>query len=374
MKLNKLIVLILIFLLFSNSLAFASEKVHVVQAKETLYSIAKKYGIKAEELAKANKIKLSDPLKVGQKLTIPGHTGTTTKTTTSTKPPTSTSTPKADPIQIMIDGKRQSFAKEAIIKNGRVLVPMRGIFENLGLQVKWDSKNKSITAKSTDTTIFFNVGGVTATINGVSVKLDQRAEIIDGSTMVPIRFISESIGAHVSWESKKRIIYIRYRTLSNDEKIIRDFEKNNWILVEKWLLAGADPNLKSNNESLLEKTIKRNQLEMAKMLIRYSADVKGETASGMPYILLAVDYRNYDMVELLLKSGADPNQTFTYETYTRTPLDSAVQEIRELGSKPDIKLVQLLLEYGAKPTDQTKKWAEYYGNEEIIQLLEKASN
>lgn len=120
--------------------------------------------------------------------------------------------PAVKDVSVYINGKKQTFHQNAYIKNGTTLVPMRGIFESLGASVHWDKTTKKGTGKKGNTTISLHVGNKKAYIseNGVtkSVVLSHPAEIKNGSTMVPLRFISESLGATVVWDQKNNAVKI----------------------------------------------------------------------------------------------------------------------------------------------------------------------
>jgi hypothetical protein len=78
-------------------------------------------------------------------------------------------------------------------------VPLRGIFESLGAQVNWDASTRTITATKGDTDVQLGIGDHRATVNGRAVYLDAPAMILGGSTMVPLRFVGEALGADVKW-------------------------------------------------------------------------------------------------------------------------------------------------------------------------------
>ncbi|WP_420178341.1 copper amine oxidase N-terminal domain-containing protein [Ornithinibacillus scapharcae] len=127
-------------------------------------------------------------------------------------PPKVDYTPLVEPIDIYINGAWQYYDPSAYIKNGTTLVPMRAIFEELGATVNYDSKNKKITAIKDGKKIVFSIGNKKAYVNdkGVtsSISLGYPAEIKNGSTMVPIRFISEALGARVNWDGLTNTIEI----------------------------------------------------------------------------------------------------------------------------------------------------------------------
>lgn len=112
------------------------------------------------------------------------------------------------PINIYIDGIQKVYDVDAKVVNGSTLVPMRGIFEDLDAQISWDGNTKTVTAISGETTIKLTINSDYAYINGKQVKLTQKAQIIDGRTMVPLRFVSESLGATVNWDGTTNSIFI----------------------------------------------------------------------------------------------------------------------------------------------------------------------
>lgn len=111
-------------------------------------------------------------------------------------------------IGVFIGGKQQTYKQPPVNRKGNVLVPLRGIFESLGATVKWKSSTQTITATRGSTTIVLTIGSSTAYVNGVAVKLNAAAQLVNGSTMVPIQFISEALGAEVKWEGTSRTVIV----------------------------------------------------------------------------------------------------------------------------------------------------------------------
>ncbi|TYR76943.1 hypothetical protein FZC79_04400 [Rossellomorea vietnamensis] len=94
------------------------------------------------------------------------------------------------------------------ILNGRTLVPLRFISEQMGAKVKWNSQNKSITIESEEQTIVLVINQTYAKINGKQIKLDTTPIVINGTTMVPIRFISEQLQTGISYENATKKVTI----------------------------------------------------------------------------------------------------------------------------------------------------------------------
>jgi len=111
-------------------------------------------------------------------------------------------------INVTIDSVAQSYDVMPIIENGRTLVPMRGIFEALGAEVAWDDATKTVTGTKADTKITLQIGNTAANVNDKEVTLDVPAKILDGRTLVPVRFISESLGCEVNWDDATKTVII----------------------------------------------------------------------------------------------------------------------------------------------------------------------
>ncbi len=110
---------------------------------------------------------------------------------------------------------------------GRTLVPLRSIFEEIGATVQWDQKNKKITATKDKRKITLTVGSKHTYVNGKHVVIDVPAQVKNGRTLVPLRFISESFGGSVRWDS------VNSRAVINvvDKEIIVDVNQPNTLQV-----------------------------------------------------------------------------------------------------------------------------------------------
>ncbi|MET3293251.1 UNVERIFIED_CONTAM: molybdenum ABC transporter molybdate-binding protein [Brevibacillus sp. OAP136] len=120
-------------------------------------------------------------------------------------------------INVKVDGHHLSVSQPPVIKNGRMLVPMRDIFEALGARVTWNGANKTATAVQGSTTIVLTIGQKTAKVNQSSKVLDEAAQIISGKTMVPVRFVSETFGAKVIWNEHARTVAVITPKLANQK-------------------------------------------------------------------------------------------------------------------------------------------------------------
>lgn len=109
-------------------------------------------------------------------------------------------------VQTMLDGRVLSFDQPAIMQDGRVMVPLRGIFESLGADVLFDNRTRTIKATKGDRVVELTLGSREARINGATSYLDVPASTMGGRTLVPLRFVSESLGADVRWMPSTRTV------------------------------------------------------------------------------------------------------------------------------------------------------------------------
>lgn len=103
-------------------------------------------------------------------------------------------------IRVKVNGALINFGNgEPVEADGRILVPMRGVFEALGADVKYDVGTQTIHAVRGATTIAIRPGDESAQVNGETRPLEAPAQIVNGSAVVPLRFVSEAFGAKVKW-------------------------------------------------------------------------------------------------------------------------------------------------------------------------------
>lgn len=112
------------------------------------------------------------------------------------------------PITVYLDGMELYFDSEPIIKDQRTMVPMRKIFESLGADVNWDNKTKMATATTKDKVVSISIGSKEASVNGVKIQLETAPFIKNDSTLVPLRFVSENLGADVKWDGEAQRVVI----------------------------------------------------------------------------------------------------------------------------------------------------------------------
>jgi serine protease Do len=122
-------------------------------------------------------------------------------------------------IYVTVDGKVLSFEQPPVNVNGSTLVPLRGIFESLGAKVFWDSETHTASAFKDGTEISLQVGSTTVYKNKQPILLEVPAQIINGSTLVPVRFIGEALGCGVKWDESSHTVLVASPQSSSKESL-----------------------------------------------------------------------------------------------------------------------------------------------------------
>ncbi len=114
-------------------------------------------------------------------------------------------------VSVFVDDNKVSFPdqKPFIDENARTLVPIRFIAEEMGAEVGWDGKTELVTIEKEGVLINLTIGEQKAQVNEAWKTFDTKAMLKNARTMVPLRFISETIGAAVEWDENTKTVYIR---------------------------------------------------------------------------------------------------------------------------------------------------------------------
>ena len=174
------------------------------------------------------------------------------------------------PIRVVIDGESVSLYVNPVISEGRTLVPVREVVESMGGDIEWNGANKTVTIVRGNTNIVLVIDSRLAKVNDRDIILDVPATIYNGRTLIPVRFVSENLDAEVGWEAVSRTVTIKTPVNIDDEafKILvevsqksKDIKQANMDIEGDIRLSGKGPdgpenvklsligNLKADNEA-----------------------------------------------------------------------------------------------------------------------------
>jgi hypothetical protein len=111
-------------------------------------------------------------------------------------------------VSVEIDGKEQKFEQAPVIVKGSTLTPLRAIFEAMGATVDYEAATRTVTAKKGSTTLRLTLDQKTVYVNGQAVQLDEPAQLVNGYTLAPARFVGETFGGKVAWDGTSRTVTI----------------------------------------------------------------------------------------------------------------------------------------------------------------------
>ncbi|HSL93965.1 MAG TPA: copper amine oxidase N-terminal domain-containing protein, partial [Bacillota bacterium] len=112
-------------------------------------------------------------------------------------------------VGVELNGVEVSFPdQQPMIIAGRTLVPVRFVSEALGAAVIWYEQTSSVTVELADKVIVLSLGSRMVSVNNAHLLLDVPAQAVGGRTMVPLRFVSEMLGARVQWDESRNTVVI----------------------------------------------------------------------------------------------------------------------------------------------------------------------
>jgi hypothetical protein len=108
------------------------------------------------------------------------------------------------------DKLRKGRVLAALVRGKTILVPLRSMFEQMGATVSYNPSTKTVDVSKPGADVQVTVGKPEVVINGETRPLDVPPEIYHGTIVVPVRVISEGMGAYVLWVQDKHLVVVRY--------------------------------------------------------------------------------------------------------------------------------------------------------------------
>ncbi|HWA81922.1 MAG TPA: stalk domain-containing protein [Fimbriimonadaceae bacterium] len=129
----------------------------------------------------------------------------------------------AQQIQVLVDSNPVQFPDiQPRMIDGRVMVPIRGVFEQMGATVNWDEDTQTVSTMLNGSEVVLHIGSDEATVDGKSVMLDAAPVEIGDRTLVPMRFLGDALGTQVTWNADNEEVAIdTTATISTPPQMLR---------------------------------------------------------------------------------------------------------------------------------------------------------
>lgn len=116
---------------------------------------------------------------------------------------------KEFPVVLKVDGKSVASDVSPVIIKERTLIPLRAVFESMGAQVTWNESDRIAEVAMGPSAVQLDIDGQAAFVNGNQAAMDVPALIINDRTMIPLRFVGESLNCGIGWDDLTRTVTIQ---------------------------------------------------------------------------------------------------------------------------------------------------------------------
>lgn len=120
-------------------------------------------------------------------------------------------------INVSYNGEKMQLEQQPQKIEGTVLLPLRSLSKSLGYKVNWNSETKQIDIIEGGTSIRLVIDSDKAEVNGKAVKLNFPAQVIEGTTYVPLRFVGEALNLDVVWDGKTQTVNLEGKYILDEE-------------------------------------------------------------------------------------------------------------------------------------------------------------
>lgn len=253
------------------------------------------------------------------------------------------------------------------IKNGTTFVPLKAISEALNYEVLWDPVNKIVTMKKGHTTVNIPVGKNRVNVNGKDRNILQPANIIEGTTYVPIRFVSELIGYEVQFRKEEGVSIINIISppveISIDknkaDKFVNDYINNKGYKLIQYIMADV------TGDSVQDYII---LVDMDKGFESHIILIDGKTENELAQTVVMKGYEDYSL-EAKRITGENKRQIYYFANdgyiyeyifdYSSGVLKDIYKDIRDLQNLGDDHFFAYFIDYPSlnkvicmKPTEK----------------------
>ncbi|MBO5453359.1 MAG: copper amine oxidase N-terminal domain-containing protein [Clostridia bacterium] len=123
--------------------------------------------------------------------------------------PVDKNTGKPTEITVIVKGENILFDQKPVVIDGRTLVPVRFVVEKLGYNVEWDESTQTVYIKNSAMENMTVEGDdIKVLVNNELIHFDVSPVIINGRTLIPIRAVVEKMGCEVDWDGDLQVVYV----------------------------------------------------------------------------------------------------------------------------------------------------------------------
>ncbi|HEU4964186.1 MAG TPA: ankyrin repeat domain-containing protein [Bacilli bacterium] len=253
-------------------------------------------------------------------------------------------------LTLYLDGQLQKLDQKPYLVNGHTMVPVRFLSEAMGLEVEWNQQYQEVTIKGRDQRWELQIGEAVA-YSGFSypTEMPVAAEIQDGHTMVPLRFLIEMLGADIKWNAASRAVEIRTLPWQIEDAIKASDERK----ARELLTQTGDLQEKTYGWNLLETAIYHDEWALADDLLAAGASIQPHVGDWMSYAYLPV-----------AAGYGDPVTTRYYLRHQEEVNDDQLMQAAFAMAvmRNETGTVQAMIDGGFRPSDEIDPQSPYDEN------------
>ena len=117
----------------------------------------------------------------------------------------------AQDLQVNMNGRALTFpdVQPSLMYSDNVMVPVRPVLEHMGGEVHWNPATKKVTANVNGKEIELKIFEPVATVDGKYIDLQNAPVMVEGRTLIPMRFLVDAFGAEVNWSETDKLLSIQ---------------------------------------------------------------------------------------------------------------------------------------------------------------------
>ncbi|WP_394238807.1 stalk domain-containing protein [Niallia oryzisoli] len=219
------------------------------------------------------------------------------------------------PIQVQVDGDEIKYTASPAIINNKLMVPVRKTAEIMGLKVEWSGQDQMVSIIGNGKTIEIMVDSKKATINRKQIQLEVAPTIVNGETLIPLRFLSDEFGYILEWNPNKNTVAL-FSSMEEDQNNDQEVNADIPVLMYHSLIDNLNTSLSVDPERFRE--------QMAALKTR-----------GYNTIT------DYDLLNFLEKGTPLPDNPIliTFDDGYKSNYSEAYPVLKELGLKATIYVI-----------------------------------